>query len=386
MLKRKTALLGSASAVALLAASGPAAMAADMGNTKVEISGYIKLDANYQFGQQLANGTSFNLSTLGTAGPNVPKGHFRIHAKQSRVRFKTMTPTDLGEMTTFLEMDFEGGSSSSVTNRSNASLRQAYGTLGGFLAGQTWSVFTGQWPTTLDFAGPVGVPYRRNPQLRYTFNATPNTKLEFALERAAPLGNINAIRKMPAPDFTAAATYSAGGNTLKLMGLVRDLAVDGGGPPIPNDSTIGWGLGLNGSIGVLGNDSIIFDAEGGQGFAGYIEQVYQNDFVVDSAGKIHAPWGWAATIGYHHEWSSTSNSTVSWGHYENSDADKWATPAGFPDKLQSMDSIHVNYLWSPVPDTTFGVEYMHGIAGFTTGSGLRDATDDQVQFSAQYLF
>lgn len=396
MLKRKTMLLGSVSAVALMVAAAPAAMASDLGSdlgkTKLEISGYIKLDAIYQFGQELNNGTSFNLSTLGSANAQRAKGHFRLHAKQSRIRFKTMTPTDLGEMTTYLEGDFESGTSSSVTNRSLFSLRQAYGTLGPFLAGQAYSIFTGTFPETLDFAGPVGVPYKRNPQIRYTFNATPSTKLEFAIERNATIGNAadaGTARKMPAPDFTAGAIYSAGNTTLKFMGIVRDLAVDGGGPPAANDSTVGWGAGLNGSIGVFGNDSIIFDATGGQGIGSYLEQVYNNDYVVDAAGSIHAPSVWATVIGYEHHWSPSTRSTVSWGHYENVDAGKWLG-VNASNGVQSVDTIHVNYLWSPVPNTTFGVEYQHGMVGFAkTTAGVpskKDNTDNAVQFTAQYLF
>src|SRR5690606_13619922 len=49
-------------------------------------------------------------------------------------------------------------------------LRHAYGELGPILAGQTWSLFMDPdvFPNTIDYWGPAGMVFLRNPQVRWT--------------------------------------------------------------------------------------------------------------------------------------------------------------------------------------------------------------------------
>jgi len=57
-----------------------------------------------------------------------------------------------------------------VSNSHGFRLRHAYGTLGNFLAGQTWTNFMNpsSLPETLDFGGPVGQIFDRQAQVRWT--------------------------------------------------------------------------------------------------------------------------------------------------------------------------------------------------------------------------
>src|SRR5216684_1160492 len=112
-------------------------------------------------------------------------GIFSQSPRESRLNFETRTPTAWGESRTFLEFDFagsgnfntgtgSGGSANTTLGTSDSlipRLRYAYGTLGGFLAGQANSNFSDPDANAevLDFGGPIGqAGVVRVPQLRYT--------------------------------------------------------------------------------------------------------------------------------------------------------------------------------------------------------------------------
>jgi porin-like protein len=109
---------------------------------------------------------------------------FNQTPQQTKFNIETRTPTAYGEARTFVELDFAGGSSFSPggvnqltsTNSLTPRLRYAYGTLGGFLAGQANSNFSDPDadPPQLEFGGQVGNPgVTRVPQIRYTVPLQP---------------------------------------------------------------------------------------------------------------------------------------------------------------------------------------------------------------------
>ena len=101
-------------------------------NTSVSFSGYVKLDAIYDIDQDL--GDSFFIYDWGGGGSAIaldggasePKTS--LHARQTRLRFDSLTPTSAGQLKTRIETDFYGGGNA-------LRMRHAYATLGGVLAG-----------------------------------------------------------------------------------------------------------------------------------------------------------------------------------------------------------------------------------------------------------
>jgi Porin subfamily len=105
-------------------------------------------------------------------------GLFEFSPQQSRINIETRTPTAWGESRTFFEFDWAGcnnfscqtvqqGGGNSIVPR----LRFAYGTLGGFLAGQAISNFSDADADTesMEFGGSMGsTGGLRIPQVRYT--------------------------------------------------------------------------------------------------------------------------------------------------------------------------------------------------------------------------
>jgi len=105
-------------------------------NTSVSFSGYVKLDAIHDIDQDL--GDSFFIYDWGGGGSAIaldggtsePKTS--LHARQTRLRFDSLTPTGAGQLKTRIETDFYGGGNA-------LRMRHAYASLGPVLAGQTWS-------------------------------------------------------------------------------------------------------------------------------------------------------------------------------------------------------------------------------------------------------
>jgi len=123
------------------------------------------------------NSTPYNIHNNVVGGVVVPSSSiarsrstsiFYQTPMQSKINFETRTPTAFGEARTFMEWDWNSSGAfapngvNSLTSTTNLTprLRYAYGTLGGFLAGQANSNFADPDadPPSQEFGGQVGNP------------------------------------------------------------------------------------------------------------------------------------------------------------------------------------------------------------------------------------
>jgi hypothetical protein len=170
-------------------------------DTSIRVGGFVDVTGQYYLqGQNNFNpgtpstnfGQNGNLNSIPVGQVFVPglgnvvqqtnhsrgNGLFELSPEQSRLNVETRTPTAWGEARTFFEFDFggcnnfscqtlqQGGGDSRVPR-----LRFAYGTLGGFLAGQAISNFSDADADTesMEFGGAMGsTGGQRIPQVRYT--------------------------------------------------------------------------------------------------------------------------------------------------------------------------------------------------------------------------
>ena len=84
-------------------------------NTSVSFSGYVKLDSIYDLDQDF--GDSFFVydyegdpSGIKLDGDDSGNRNFSMHARQTRLRFDSLTPTKMGNLKTRIETDFYGSS------------------------------------------------------------------------------------------------------------------------------------------------------------------------------------------------------------------------------------------------------------------------------------
>src|SRR5579864_2109576 len=160
-------------------------------DTSLKVYGQITEILDYWMSGGNPNASPFNTTIgdngqvaalpLNNGGPAKARsnGIFMQSPRESKIGFETRTPTPFGEARTVMEFDWAGsngfvpggGNPTSVTDNLIPRLRYAYGTLGGFLAGQATSNFSDPDANseTLDFGGNVGEPgIVRVPQVRYT--------------------------------------------------------------------------------------------------------------------------------------------------------------------------------------------------------------------------
>lgn len=411
--------------------------------TSFKVGGYIKFDYTYDFGQfmNINGGASpFGVAFDSGKGFDLASGHFfidedsghRIHgasqmtASESRFNIETRTPTAYGELKTFLEGDFTNpnGLTNSGSLRVNSNsygfrLRQAYGTLGPFLAGQTLSLFRdgAAEAETLDFGGAQATGVTRQPQVRYTFDfgngltwavaaENPQTQI-FNVDGSFTSTTFGASPKQgeKIPDFTTAVVYNAPWGHLNLHGVVRDLywhtgtSVTSGGV---SDSTVGWAVGFSGNWNVpIGKDSLAWEAAYGRGGGRYVnsdgpptpdaflQSICANPFCTAFHERtLKAIPSWLVMANYTHFWSDTLRSNVagSYWHQDNgkgigSNETTSNTNENF--LFKSTYTIHANLIWSPVPQTNFGAEFIR-MQGKLQNGRTGDLT--RLQLSAQFKF
>src|SRR4029434_778915 len=108
--------------------------------------------------------------------------------RQTRFGVRSNTPTDLGDLKTTFEFELFG--TGVDAGQTTLRLRHAYGELGKFGAGQTWSPFMDidVFPNTVEYWGPTGMAFFRNVQVRY-MPIQGATRRHIALERPGASGD-----------------------------------------------------------------------------------------------------------------------------------------------------------------------------------------------------
>lgn len=357
----------------------PIAFRVPAAETEVTVSGYIKADFFFDSGNDL--GDSFAASAIPT-DDSEEDGHFRAHAKQSRLRVRTTTKLENGkELKAHLEGDFFGaGGNESFSNSTTFRLRHAYFNVGAWTIGQTWTNFMDfvAYPSTVDFFGPAGKSFARQAQIRYTL---PNG-LSFSIENPETDGNGSAGRLREStggigrdvfPDVTAAWRGGPGGlgGSYETAVIVRTLGVGGD----IDDEAFGYGINVAGAWDV-GTGTVAASFTGGSGIGRYIINGAGNGLFVTDDGDLETVDAVAFNVSYDHRWSENANSLLAFGTFNNDD--DFAANG-----IDNVQTVHANFRWSPTEVTTYGIEAIYG-SNETTDGESGDAI--RLQFGAQLNF
>jgi hypothetical protein len=364
-------------------------------NTSVALGGYVKLDAVFS-NPSAGVDTKGDLSLDPTAiavGPNAAnneRSQVKFGARESRLFVKTNTPTSVGDLNTHVEFDFYGADGNeSVSNSHGFRLRHAYGTLGNFLAGQTWTNFMNPaaLPDTVDFGGPVGQIFDRQAQVRWT-QSFGSSATSGGGQWSVGLENPETVVQIPGgasfradddrfPDVTGQVLFNTSAGKISVHGLLRQIRIDSAAAPAAVDQKFGGALSVAGILPTIGKDDFRFTATAGNAIGRYSDGFFP-DGVLGSDARIRLPRQWASFGAYRHYWSDQLRSSL-----VLSSADE-NNPAGTPANTnKSTRSAHVNLIWSPVASSDLGVEYIY--ADRETEDGLKGHLK-RVQASAKYAF
>jgi len=412
--------------------------------TAVKVGGFMKLDLAWDAdaGMGIAGMDQYgirqaadNTGNQGFALPGTPgarqQGRFSSTAAYSRLYIDSRTPTEWGDVKMYLEGDFSGPASGGNSNNSNSHdfrIRHAYGTLGNWTFGQTWTNFTdpASWAVSLDNNGPIGRESGvRQALVQYRWDIDPEQKNQLAVSIENPdsdfLGSDDKGENFIAgagnyaytnfnsklPDFVAKYTHNETWGHMYEATLVRNLEANTVGVNLGSattgytgavhDNTWAWGEQVGAKIFTgLGHpkNAIGFHGVIGQGISRYM-QVQQNSAEVDSQGHLKTLLNGAYHVYYQHFWDPKGQfqSNVIWGDnkiwYKNS-----LLVATAPQGLETdVQEVELNFLWTPNQFVQMGPAYIRanvraeqgynlsGVAGATRSWSGSTAVDNRFQYS-----
>ena len=376
-------------------------MKGKISNTDFDYGGFIQLDSitsTYQEGKPgnrlIDDFLVASLIPVSAAGAQTDSyTNTNIHNKTSRVFFKTKTPTDAGTISSHVEMDFmlSGAGDERISNSWNPRLRHAfvkwdYEPGKSVLAGQTWSTFfnVGALPGVLDFVGPVGTLFNRQPMIRWT-----NGNYQFALENPATrLNSLTGTRLDDAeamPDIVVRYNGGDGSHSYSLAGVMRtlqyedrsNLALEG-----ENDKAMGYGLSLAGKVVTEGKNNLKYMLNYGSALGRYLGLNAFNDGYLNAQGDIETIDQTALTLAYEHYWTPEWRSVFS-GSVATADNPSVADYAAAGGLAKQYQSFHANLQYLPAPGLMLGGELMFASKELEDG---RDGDMNRLQLSVKYAF
>lgn len=322
-------------------------------------------------------------------------------------RFGVQARQEIGGKDLFVKFEFDLFGTGDDAGQTTFRLRHAYGSWGPILAGQTNSLFMDgdTLPNTLEYWGPVGMVFLRNPQVRYTYTTGPH-KFAIAVEKPSndiDAGNIreldptlgaNIFGSEKLPDLTAHYRYQGGWGHVQLAGILRKVGYETNGTPDnrPKGSEVGWGVNLSSNIKTWDKDVLHLSAVYGAGIASYM-----NDGGTDLGPKLRNPSG-APIVGvpppgilgpkvvpslglmayYDHYWSDQWSSAFGWSMHRQ---DNTSFQQG--NAYRNGQYASANVIFTPSNRVLVGAEALWGEREDHNGN---KGDDTRVQFSFKYSF
>ena len=370
----------------------------NQGKGTFEIFGAVALDTGYQFKQSDPDWFDVMRASKLPSFDNQFgfNGRYYASVRQSRLGFKTSTPTKYGDLKTIF--DFELFGTGPDAGETTFKLRFAYGELGKFGAGQYWGLFMDidVFPNTVEYWGPTGIPISRNVQFRWQ-PIQGRSFVTIALERPGASGDQGVYRdriqlqnitpQFTLPDLSANARLGRDWGHIQLAGILRRIKwVDTVNDPINlTGSAIGWGLTFSSKLNFTPKTVGKFSFTHGKGIENYM-----NDAPVDIGSQINpgnATRPFLGTpipiTGMHayvdHQWNDKFSSTAGFSFQNNKNSEGQA-----PDAFHQGRYASANLLWYPIKKSVLGGEFIYGRRTiFKDGFSSEDL---RLQFSFRYLF
>ncbi|MCH7539689.1 MAG: porin [Proteobacteria bacterium] len=404
-------------------------------DTSMAIGGQIRSDFIYDFStnSDALGAGSFYFSVIpldGSGGAN-RDGEFRFANRQTFLNITTSTPSEFGEISTFLALNFattttRGTNSEFTFNGFSPKLQEAYGTIGPILMGQTVSTFLdySSYPTTLDYFGVAGETWIYQSMIRYTHDLGDGMVLKLALEnpeinavgtnvgaavstRTGALIYISDIAQTTSvagtatgfttsggpdsyPDAVVKLNYDQSWGHLGLGAILRNLEVDNGAGA--QDAALGWGTIVGLWLPTFGDDSFNAHLIYGEGIGRYvfgsITDALVRNLVPGQTPDVDPVTVWGFHVGYQHWWTDSiaSNAVFGWAHTEIDTADAWGpngTPVAAFNTNEDIQSVNANVLWYPADPVMIGLEYIFGQRHTIDG---QYATASRLQMAFWYSF
>jgi hypothetical protein len=384
-------------AMPLHAQTTPAPATQAAGGTSMEVYGFAMLDIGLNFDTIHPNWfDTMRVTKLPTfEGEFGEDGVAFAGVRQTRLGVKTSTPTSLGAFTTIFEFEMFGVGVDE--GQTTIRLRHAWGEVGAFGAGQTWSPFMDPdvFPNSMEYWGPTGMVFYRNVQFRW-MPLRGNQSLWIALERPGASGDAGVFAgrveledvngRSPAPDLTAAYKFSRDWGYVRAGGAWRRLqwddALDDGFELAGHDN--GWGLNLSSNLNI-GRSVVRLQYVFGEGI-----QNYMNDSPIDvgiqsnpgnaATPVIGVPLGITGSVVFvDTRWSDKYSTTIGYSRQDIDNSDLQAA-----DAFKTAQYALGNVAYYPVQNVMLGGELQWGRRESFRDDFISDCF--KIQFSFKYNF
>ena len=374
----KRTTIFTASALALAVASASHAVDFEVGDTTASVYGYAKLDIIHDVDADMGN--TVRHSAIRLDGVDGSDGHTDFHAKQSRIGFKTSTPLSGSTLKTTIEGDFYGSGNDTLR------LRHAFGEWNGILAGQTWTNFGGflGMTPTIDFLGQVGQGnIGRQSQLRYTTGG-----FSVALEDPGTIGtnidmdnrlNVNDDVKSGLPDLTLRYHGGAGNVNYGASAVLRQIEYYNTASD-SDESAFAWGINLEASAEVTEGVTVRGAVTHGDGLGGYMYGSPGQAGYIDNSGDVEGIEGTGGTFGVSMA-AGSGNVNLAYG-IATADLDDGVDEGALStNSTDTVESLYLNYIWSPVARISYGIE-----AGYHTRETHNGDDGDAVRVQGMVMY
>ena len=316
--------------------------------------------------------------------------------RQSRLGVRASFPTDLGEVKTTFEFELFG--TGVDEGQTTFRLRHAYGELGAFGAGQTWSPFMDPdvFPNSLEYWGPTGMVFFRNVQVRW-MPIQGDTRLTIAVERPGASGDAgraadrielqNVTGRNPLPDLSGEYRFGGSRGYFEVAGIVGQMKWD----DLIDDeidlsgSATRWGINLSSNVKFGAATTVRLQYSYGEGIQNYMNDAPVDVGIVRNPGDPVRPLKGEAipiagtVIFLDHNWTSKWSTSIG---YSRTDIDNLE---GQNDNAYKTGQYALgNILYTPVPNLMVGGELQWGRRDMFRDPYVGEAL--KLQFSFKYNF
>ena len=394
-----TAVLLLVTATGVRAQGAAPSSAAQDEKPSMEIYGFAMLDIGHDFKTIDPNWfDTMRVSKLPSFEGEFGKDHNTFAGvRQSRFGVKAALPTALGTVNTQFEYELFGVGVDE--GQTTFRLRHAYGELGAFGAGQTWSPFMDPnvFPNSLEYWGPTGMVFFRNVQFRW-MPIKGDTNLTIALERpgaSADPGTLtgrieleNIRGRFPWPDLTGQYTLGLGWGYVRVAGALRRINWDDtlDDPFDLSGDATGWGLNFSSIVNMREKKDVVrLQLVYGEGIENYMNDAPVDVGIVANLGDPRRPIEGETLpilglVGFlEHAWSSKWSTTAG---YSLTDIDNTALQS--PEAYRRGHYALANLLYTPVTNVMMGGELQWGRRE-NFSDGFR-SNGVKLQFSFKYNF
>lgn len=311
-----------------------------------------------------------------------------LTARTTRLGVEAGTPTRYGVLGVKIEGDFNNeprmGSTAlyaqpaaddprgiftqQATSSYGFRVRHAYGQFGGLLAGMTWSTFmdVDNYPETVDYNGPIGNTFIRQPMIRYTYGTQESGNFIVALENSSTYAldvhtssaiATSSLSRMP--DLVLRWEKGFQWGSMSVRGMTQELRVDDGAGH--KATKRGWGAGASALMKTFGDDFLIVTVTGGDGIGRYLNYVEGAIYDRDT-GTLYAEQAIGVVAGYTWKPSDQLRFNFVYGmtrNFDNSYTD-FVKASGFDSGRfgvnRQVQQAHAGFFYSPLKVVDMGFE------------------------------